>query len=393
MLKYANMQENTDAKPIKIKVLYMITKGVWGGAAEYVYTLATSLPTNMYDVTVLCGDGRALPEKLEAAGVRVYSVPTLMRDVSLSQEIKSFFALIQIIRHVRPDVLHLNSPKAGGLGSLAGRIARVKKILYTAHGWPMNEPRGTVSKAVITLFSWMTIQFCHKTIVIAEREKKQALRMFWVNPKKIVLVRNGVEKFDMLGKTESHAELTSRLHLPAETTSRKTLWLGTIAELHRNKGLEYALEAVSRLTVPFIYIIFGEGEDRKKLEKIISHYKLENRVILAGFTSNARIFLPAFDIFLLPSVKEGLPYAVLEAGLAHCAVVASKIGGIPDIIENNTMGILVTPAKSTEITRAIEYLIDNPDTRKEYGKHLKEKVAKEFSAKEMVENTMRVYTQ
>ncbi len=380
--------QGADGQPKKIKVLYMITKGVWGGAAEYVYTLARSLPRETYDVAVLCGEGKALPDRLEKAGIRVYSLPTLMRDISVTQEIKNFFALVKIIRLLKPDVLHLNSPKAGGLVALAGRLAFVPHIIYTAHGWTFNEKRNSVAKGVIFFVSWLTVKLAHKTIVIAEREKKQALAMPFVNPRKIILIQNGIGAFETYTKTESREKLVKKMDV---SIAHKTLWLGTIAELHRNKGLEYAIEALAHLTVPFVYFIFGEGEERKKLEALIVQHNLQKKVFLLGFVPDVQKFLSAFDIFLLPSVKEGLPYAVLEAGLAGLPVVASKVGGIPDIIDNGETGILVTPARPGEITRAVEYLIQNPDTRKTYGKHLKEKVHKNFSVEEMVKKTVELY--
>jgi glycosyltransferase involved in cell wall biosynthesis len=143
--------------------------------------------------------------------------------------------------------------------------------------------------------------------------------------------------------------------------------------------------------VPFIYFIIGDGQEKNDLEKIISENNLQNRVFLLGFKEDAFKYLKAFDIFLLTSVKEGLPYAILEAGLAECAVIASKIGGIPDIIKNSETGILVTPKNQSEIKRSIEYLAENEQKRIEYGKNLKIKVENDFSLEKMIEKTIVEY--
>ncbi len=370
------------------KVLYMITKGVWGGAQKYVYSLATGLPKDHCETVVLCGEGAALPEKLEARGIRVFSVPTLMRDISLSHEIRSFFTLVNIIRKEKPDVLHLNSTKIGGMGALAGRVAGVKKIIYTAHGWAFNEDRSPVSKLLIIFLSWVTIQLCHQTIVIAKREYDQALRMPLVNKSKITFIKNGIEKIEFLDKTEARTKLLEKIQ---KDMVHKTLWFGTIAELHPNKGLEYSIAALARITEPFVYFIIGGGEEKENLKALILKHNLEHKVFLVGFVADAHTYLKAFDVFLLTSLKEGLPYAVLEAGQAGLPVIASKVGGIPDIIENGTSGILTTVRNTSEITRAIEYMLENPEDRKRFGKHLKEKVAKEFSEKSMVEKTTDLY--
>ncbi len=147
----------------RVKVCFIITKGVWGGAGRYVYDLATHLPEETYESVVICGEGNALPEKLKEKGVRVISLPIMKRDISIWREIKSGFNLLAIIQKEKPDVLHLNSPKAAGLGAVAGRLTRTKHIIQTVHGFTFNEPRPHFATLLITFFSWLTVMLCHKT--------------------------------------------------------------------------------------------------------------------------------------------------------------------------------------------------------------------------------------
>lgn len=387
MLELSHMQERSGPNS-KVKVVYLITKGVWGGAGKYVYNLATNLPRDKYDVSVVCGKGNILREKLKAKGVTVFSVGTMKRDISIVGELLSFFKIFWIIFKEKPDVLHLNSPKAGGIGAVIGRILFIKKIIYTAHGWTFNENRSAFQNSLILIFSWITTLFCHKVIVIAKREEEQALSFPLVKKEKIILIGNGVDKIDFKEKNISRKELSEKVGIVEE----ETLYIGTLAELHKNKGFEYALEAISKINSNFRYFIIGEGEERKKMEFLIRKYNLEKKVYLLGFIEKAFEYLKAFDIFLLTSVKEGLPYTILEAGLAENAVIASSIGGIPDIIENGKSGILVTKARSGEITRAIEYLIERPLEREKFAKNLKQKVEKEFSLEQMLEKTLKLYS-
>ena len=391
------MQENGQDIEVKNKatekrkkICFVITKGVWGGAQKYVYNIAVELPKDEYDVVVVTGAGDVLKEKLEEKGIRVRIIENLRRDISILSEIKSFFTLFRIILSERPDVLHLNSPKAGGLGSLIGRILFIKKIIFTAHGWTFNEKRPLYQNTAILVFSWLTILFSHKVIVIAPREEEQAKSLPLVNNRKIILIRNGTEDIGFFDREKAREELAMKAGLNPKDRS---LWVGTIAELHRNKGYSYAIEAVSKIKTDFVYIIIGEGEERKNLEELIKKYGLENKVFLAGFIGiNAKEYLKAFDIFMLTSIKEGLPYTILEAGLASLPVIASSVGGIPDIIENGKSGILTTKARSGEITRALEYLIDKPAERKLFGENLKAKVEKDFSLAQMIEKTIKLYT-
>ena len=374
----------------KIKICLVVTKGVWGGAQKYVYNLATELPREKYDVLVVTGKGEVLKQKLQEKNVRVISIESLKRNISVISEIISFFKLFSIIWREKPDILHLNSPKAGGLGSLIGRILRVKKIIFTAHGWTFNEDRPLLQNALILLLSWVTIFLCHKIIVIAPREEEQAKLLPLVNPRKIILIRNGIEEVKFISKTSARKEL---LEKSMALVSNKTLWIGTIAELHKNKGLEYAIEALKKIKSPFKYFIIGEGEERDNLENLLEKNDLKEKVHLLGHVDKASHYLKAFDMFLLTSTKEGLPYTVLEAGLAELPVIASSIGGIPDIIDNGKNGILTTKARSGEIYRAIEYMIENPEKRKIFGENLKLKVEKNFSLKQMLEKTEKLYTE
>src|SRR3989344_7423872 len=310
----------------KKKVCLMVTKGVWGGAQKYVYTLAISLPKNQYDVFVVVGQGGILNSKLLGKNIRTYEISDLKRDISIVSEIKSFISLFKILRKEKPDVLHLNSPKAGGLGAVAGRLCRVPRITQTIHGWTFNENRKTGAKIVIWFFSYITTILCHKTIVIAEREEKQGKIMPFVKSR-ITLIKNGIEPILFKEKDLSKKELLKMLKTELLTFSDYTLWLGTISELHKNKGLEYAISAVSKISIPFVFFIIGEGEERKNLENLIEKHNLENKVFLVGFLDNANQYLKAFDIFTLTSIKEGLPYTILEAGLAGLTGVASSVGG------------------------------------------------------------------
>jgi glycosyltransferase involved in cell wall biosynthesis len=375
----------TDSK--KIKIGFLITKGVWGGAQKYVYTIATSLSKEKYDVFVITGNGDRLKEKLEEKGVRIHIIENLRRDISMIAEIKSFFSILSIIWKERPDVLHLNSPKASGLGSFAGRILFVPKIIQTIHGFTWNEDRGVTSKMLITFFTWLTTLFCHNTIVLSTREERQAKTLPLVK-KKIILIRNGIEKINF--KTADDAKKELLAHIDIDIASN-ALWIGTIAELHKNKGFEYALHALVKIRRPFAYFILGGGEEKNNLEKLVEQYDLKGKVFLLDFVDQAQEYLKAFDLFLLSSIKEGLPYVLLEAGQAGLPIIASTLGGIPDLIENGKSGILVTPKKSGEITRAIEYLIDTPDEQKIFGKNIQKKVETDFSMEQMLQKTETLY--
>ena len=138
------------------KILLIITKSNWGGAQHYVHTIATNLKKEGRDVVVGLG-GTGLPgapagqleSRLQAEGIRTIFLPSFARDVSLFREWHAVIALVDLIKKERPQVLHLNSSKAGGLGALAGRIAGVPHIVFTAHGWAHREPVSALKRLII----------------------------------------------------------------------------------------------------------------------------------------------------------------------------------------------------------------------------------------------------
>ncbi len=372
----------------KTKICYVVTKGVWGGAQKYVYALATSLSQEEYEISVIMGQGGILKSKLEEKGVKTFEISNMKRDISIIGEIKSSWNILKIIWEIKPDILHLNSPKAAGFGAVAGRLVGTRKIIQTIHGWTFNENRGFFSGLAIYFFSWLTMVLCHTTIVIAERESKQAADMPLVDKNKLILIKNGIEKIDFKDREIARSEILSKIGKVGITN---TTIIGTISELTINKGLNYAIIAMAKIQTPFIFCIIGEGDQRENLQRLITAYNLTDKVFLLGFLDNANQYLKAFDIFTLTSIKEGLPYTVLEAGMANLPVVASSVGGIPEIIENNKSGILVVKEKSGEITRAIEYYINNPTKQTEFAQNLKAKVETEFSLDQMLQKTFALY--
>jgi glycosyltransferase involved in cell wall biosynthesis len=140
-----------------------------------------------------------------------------------------------------------------------------------------------------------------------------------------------------------------------------------------------------------IFICIGEGEERISLEKSISHYGLKEKVFLVGFVDNAIEIIKSFNIFVLPSIKEGLPYCILEAGMASLPVVATTVGGIPEIIEDMKSGVLVQPKKVSELTHAVSFLIEQHAERKRYGNALRERIVNQFAFQKMIDENEKVY--
>jgi glycosyltransferase involved in cell wall biosynthesis len=167
--------------------------------------------------------------------------------------------------------------------------------------------------------------------------------------------------------------------------------IGTIAELHPIKGLQDAISAIGKLHGDTTYAIMGEGEYRKVLARLGGEKMGSNNFILTGYKENASAYLHAFDVFLLPSHSEALGYVLLEAGCARVPVVATRVGGIPEIIHHEHSGRLVDPKNIQQITDALSYVREHPKDALMYSENLYQYVTGEYSLQKMIDSTKGLY--
>lgn len=315
------MNQETAEKPTK--VLYVITKATSGGAQRYVYDLVSRLPHEFRSAVVYGETGR-LSAELEASGFQTMHIPELARDLSILSDIRSYFGIRNTIRASAPDVLHLNSSKAAGLGAIAGRLAGVPRIIYTVHGWPFKEDRSYTIRFLIYLMSWFTALLSHAVIVVSKHDETSAKRMWWVR-KKVFYIPLARAELQFLAPHDAYKKMFAPLSSP--TIGPDTVRIVTIAELTRNKGIRYALRAVKHLVergIDCIYVIPGEGEELGTLKDLALSFGISDRVFFPGFVEDASVYLKGFDVFVLPSIKEGTPYVLLEAALAGLPIVATE---------------------------------------------------------------------
>ena len=375
----------------KKKILFVITKSNWGGAQRYVFDLALEAQKRGLDVSVCAGGAGVLLERLKEHNLRTIPLYNLGRDVKVMSDFSVFIKLILLFRSEKPDIVHLNSSKIGGLGALAGRIALIKNIIFTAHGFAFNEDRGVLQKVFLKFLYWLIICLCNHTITVSGAMKKQVEH--WPGVKnKIQVVHNGVEDFKTLPRDEAREKLAQKSEgLKALLKERpEQILIGSLAELHHIKGHRYALEALKSLS-NICFVSIGEGEERGSIEKFIEKNNIQKRVFLLGHIENGREYLKAFDIFSFTSLSEGLGIAVLEAGIAQLPVVGSEAGGIPEIIENNISGLIVQPKDVRGISEAFEKLVKDAPLRKKLGEELRRKILAIFSCEQMFNNTFSLY--
>lgn len=380
-----------DVAPKPLSILYVITKGSWGGAQRYVYELALEAKAKGYTVCVASGTQGELIERLVAAGVPVVRIPGLARDIRLGADIRALLGLVSLMRQMRPDVVHTNSSKAGFIAASAGRLAFVPRIIFTSHGWAWNELRPTWQKLFFKGLHFATVFVSHTTIAVSEAIRTQALWMPLVQ-KKIQVIHLGVSPLAILPRAEARTRIEESVGsaLPASA-----FWIGSLAELHPTKGLDVLIRAFAvfaQQNTDAVLVCIGGGEDQGRLTALSHMLHIEHRVFFTGHIRNGAELLSALDIFVLPSHSEALGYVLLEAGQSSLPVIASNVGGIPEIIQDTQTGLLTPPGDPVALSTALKTLTADSQERNRLGTALHTRVQEEFGIERMLHDTFALYS-
>ncbi len=376
-------------KSTKRKVLYLITKSNWGGAQRYVYDLATNLDPNHFEPVVALGGNGILGEMLHNAGIRTIELSEMKNTATWKQLRKAAAELRQVLRLERPDVLHLNSSVAGLVGAIIGHATRVPRIIFTAHGWAFNEDRPVWQRLIIKGLHYLTVLLSDRTIAVSRAIVSQ---MNWPGAQRRMKVINPGRTIGVTyGAVDARAALIEICPSLAPYVSDRLIVC--LAELHPIKRHLVLLEAFAGLapTVPQTrLVLIGEGRERIRIEQYLATHHLEDRVLLLGNITEAARFLRAFDLFVLSSKSESYGYVLHEAGLAGVPIVATNVGGIPDIITHQKTGLLVAPDNAPALTEAIHTMRAEPNRATDYAVTLERELHGRSVAK-MVTQTESLY--
>ncbi|MFH0857585.1 MAG: glycosyltransferase [Candidatus Magasanikbacteria bacterium] len=367
----------------KKKLLFLVTQGAWGGAQKYVLDLAKNL-VNTYEIFVAIGEkgnNPDLQEKLrkEAKGVHVIELKHLKRTICPRKDILALFEIKRLYEQIQPDIIHLNSSKAGVLGSYAKALlskSQNPKILYTVHGWVMNEPMSSLKKKIYTFLEKNSAQQKDALIVLSEKEKDDGIHIH-IPANKIHTLPLGIEPISFLSKTEARKQL-----LP---DTQNDIWLGTIANFFLTKGLDILLNTIAwnkKALQNTNFLILGDGPERKNLEKMIQENNLTN-VFLLGTKENASQYLKAFDCFLLPSKKEGFPYVLLEAMQAGLPIITNDVGGIKEMLQDYSSSHIIPANSSEKLAEALIHF-----SPRDYNKKT---AAHQYTLENMIKKTRSLY--
>ena len=360
------------------KILYIITQSEWGGAGRYVFDLAINLNKSQeYKVHIAAGYNGALFARLEAEKLATTHLKHIVRPINPYHDLIAYFELKKLLCHIKPDIVHLNSSKAGFIGALAAKSCGIKKIIYTAHGFVFNEPLPAWKTWLYKKIELFSSKLIDKIICVSDYDRETGIKA-GINPSKLITIHNGID-FNSMNLLPKDAAIHS---LPINQSTNKPI-IGTIANFYFTKGLDTLIHAMVKIDA--ILILIGDGPEKKKLSacaKASADKKL-NKIIFLGSIENASQYLKAFDLFVLPSRKEGLPYALLEAAGAGVPTVATKVGGVREIIKDNRNGYLAEVDDVDDLANKINFALAHP---------LSPTLDMDFTFNTMLTKTITVYS-
>ncbi len=296
-------------------------------------------------------------------------------------DLKLVFSIKEFIKKNRINIIHCHGYKSNFYGLLAskGQIPSVT----TNHNWLTSHWK----LKIYCLLDSMWIRFFDRIVAVSNEVKKDMLR-YKIPEKKIRVIDNGIalERFEKLAETKN---MKNQLGF-----EEKIRIIGTIGNLGTEKGHIYLLEAAKQIldvVKDLKFLIIGDGRLRKQLEEKSERLGIEKHVIFMGQRRDIPELLTAMDIFVLPSIKEGLPIALLEAMAAKRPVIATRVGAIPMVIENNETGVLVEPKDVTGLRDAIVSLVNDPGRMDLLARKGFDRVCGNFSSDEMGKKYLELY--
>jgi len=353
-------RENVD----KTRILLLVTQADWGGVQAFLIRFADELKREGFDVLLAGGGEGGLWQQARAHGIAAHQLRHLVREINLPQDWLAVTEIKRLIDEFRPMAVHLNSSKMGVLGSLAARLSATRpRVVYRIGGWAFLEPIAGWKKWIYRMSEKLTARY--KDVIITVHPGDEAVaKQLNIRPRqKILTVANGLDFDYFTSKLVTRTEARAKLGLPEQAVV-----LGTVANAYATKGLlPYldVLKAIFDSHSAVHAVILGDGPEFQALKDKRDALKLD-RLLLAGHRADASVLYRAFDVFVLPSLKEGMPWTVLEAMAAGVPVVATDVGACGWMLQAESAhaaGLIVPPGDPVQLIAALEKITGDAGLR------------------------------
>lgn len=376
----------------KIRIAHVITRMDRGGAPDIIRLLFERSDKEQFDLTLIYGrtinPSEKSKELIQKLGKKAVLVPFLRRDINPFYDLLAWFGLFFILRKGKFDIVHTHTAKAGALGRVAAKMAGVRKVVYSLHGHDFYGYFGYWGSRAVVWAEKIASLFCDKIHVLTELEKKDLIFFNICPESKIEVIYSGVD-LDLL--RPSHQILDN---YKQGSSKDKTYQVGMVGRLEPVKGPQYfidAAEIVLKQKSNVKFIVVGDGVLKDGLQQKVSDAGLAEKIIFTGWIEDVNAVLFTLDILVLPSLNEAVGRSALEAQGLGVPVVASNVGGLPEVVKDGVTGFLVAPKDPAALADAITKLLNDDNKRREMGQAARGWVDEKFSDRVMVEKFDELY--
>jgi len=338
----------------RVRVLHVITRLILGGAQENTLLTVAGLDRARYDVTLASGPTTGPEGSLEsriAPDAAFVRVPELVRNPHPVKDAIALARLYALMRRGRYQIVHTHTTKAGLLGRIAARWARVPVVIHTPHGHAFHDYLSRAGSGALVHVERLTARWTDRIVCLTDAEREDHLRYRIGPPEKFEVIHSGVDLARF--RAPRHDPDATRRALGLDGTGPL---IGCVARLVPVKGVQHLLEAMPavRAAVPGATVVFvGDGPLRAAMEQAAAARGLDGGAVFLGLRDDVADLLPLFDLVVLPSLNEGMGRAAVEALAAGRPVVGSRISGIQNVVRDGETGLLVPPGDPAALAQAI----------------------------------------
>lgn len=375
-----------------IRVAYVLTPVTFGGAEKVNLNFLSNVDRKQIDLHVIAlvrpwEKPPLLVEEIERLGISYSTLPVAARPRPGNdpiQILKVIWALYSMLRQQRFDLLHTHGYFADICGIPIARLLRLP-ALSTCHGFIDTDRK-------LQLYNRMdlwALKLCSRVIAVSD-ELRNGLEKLGIDEDKIRVIANAVPVPPLATQNDKGHRSFRQQH----GNSQEEFVFVYIGRLSEEKGLLYLLEAFSELIKSDVcarLVLIGDGPQRKMLERRVVELDIERQVSLTGFQKQISPWLASADCFVLPSLTEGTPMALLEAMAAGIPIVATGVGGVPDVITDGVNGLLVPCADVGTLRNSMSRIIDHPELREKYSFEARKTVESHYSVQPWCEKILLIY--
>ena len=378
------MSPSGEGRPVR--VLRVIARLNVGGPALHVTYLARGLAERGYETTLVAGDvarGEAsMSFVAEQAGVEIVTLPGLSRELSPVRDALAAFRLARLIRKLRPDVVHTHTAKAGAVGRTAALLAWPRRpvVVHTFHGHVLRGYFGTGGTLVFRAIETLLARASDRLIAVSPEVRDELVALHVAPRERFSVVRLGIELEPRVRFDGDPAEVRRRHGIPEGKFV--VGWFGRMTAVKRTDDLLTMLAGVRERGIDALLLLVGDGDDRERLEQRAHDLGLARSCLFLGYQEDVADGVPR---------SEGTPVTIIEALAAGRPVVATKVGGVPDVVDEGETGFLVRPHDTHALAERLEILAGDPVRRRAMGDLGRARVLERYAVERLVDDVDGLY--